>query len=231
MKEAYVYKVTRADDLSYIGITVNPKTRFKAHSRSNRFSIGIKSFEILHECDSYEIAEELEEKCIEFYNTFENGLNLTCDGKAGDGRINTLGHKYTDSSRKKMSDSAKRRGPNTIGFKFSEDTKEKWSEVRKGKRWGKAKLNDEQVLEIYNSFLNDTVKFDIDFVKRYVKSSQHSQIDMLSFDELVTKNGLPLSKEALYCNYYAEMYKVTSSAIRAIIKNKGVRCEPTTSKE
>jgi len=231
MKKSYVYKITRVDDMCYIGVTVNPDKRLYEHKRSARFSVGIKKFEILHECDSYDIAEDLEEQCISVYDTFENGLNLTRDGKAGDGTFNTLGHKYSQSSRDKMSDSAKLRGPTTIGFKFSEETKRNWSDSRKGKRWGKAKLDDAQASEIYSTFLNDSIEFDIEFVKTYVKASQQDQIENMTFDRLRSKNGKPLSKEVLYCNYYAEMHGVSSSAIRSIIKSQGVRCESTTGTE
>jgi predicted GIY-YIG superfamily endonuclease len=77
MAKAYVYKITRVDNLEYIGITVNCKKRFSDHSRSERFSLGIKNVEILKECDSYEEAEELEEYYISLYDTFNSGLNLS----------------------------------------------------------------------------------------------------------------------------------------------------------
>jgi predicted GIY-YIG superfamily endonuclease len=54
MQLVYVYKITRIDNLSYIGITTNTNHRFNVHRRSNRFKDGIKSIEILEECNSYE---------------------------------------------------------------------------------------------------------------------------------------------------------------------------------
>lgn len=71
-----VYKITRNDDLSYIGITTSFKNRLSYHKKSDRFSIGIKSYEILFE-GPYDICDLLEEHFIELHDTYKNGLNVT----------------------------------------------------------------------------------------------------------------------------------------------------------
>ena len=70
-----VYKITRNDDLSYIGITTSFKNRLSYHKKSDRFSIGIKSYEILFE-GPYDICDLLEEHFIELHDTYKNGLNV-----------------------------------------------------------------------------------------------------------------------------------------------------------
>ncbi len=71
-----VYKVTRIDNLAYVGITVKPKTRLWEHKKSKRFEMGIKTFEILFE-GSYQECWDKEEEFIKLHDTYKNGLNLT----------------------------------------------------------------------------------------------------------------------------------------------------------
>tara|TARA_B110000503_G_C7051735_1_gene372635 strand:+ start:72 stop:755 length:684 start_codon:yes stop_codon:yes gene_type:complete len=222
MKKSYVYKITRKDGLEYIGISVDVKRRFAVHEKSNRFAIGIDKKEILSECDSYEEAEDLEEKYISEYDTYNNGLNLTEDGKSSGGKFNTLGHKFSDKSKKKMSLSAKIRGPNTTGFKHSKETKENWSKSRKGKVFGTTKLNRDDWIFVYKCFRDDTIDFGVDYLKKFVKKTQRRNIDKFEFHELKGGNGKPLTKETLYANYFAEKYNMTQQAMRRIIKKKGV---------
>lgn len=234
MSKAYVYKITRVDGLQYIGITVNKENRFASHKKSDRFSIGIMDIEILKECDDYEEAESLEEFYIQKLDTFNSGLNMTPNGKGKNEntKFNTLGHKFSDDSRKKMSESAKRRGLNTPkGYKHSEETRKNWSEKRKGVYWGNnKKISDDDCLKIYESFLNDDVNFGKDFLKGIVKKSQIDQINELSFDEMISKNGKPLTKKIVYSHYYAERYNVTKEAIWNILQNKGERCDRSSKK-
>ena len=224
MTKAYVYKITRNDNLEYIGITVNYKNRIKTHSKSSRFLIGIKKYEILNECESYEEAEILEEFYIKKFNTYRNGLNLTMTGKGlNDGKFNTYGHIYSEDSKKKMSESAIKRGPNNIGVKHSDETKKRWSKNRKGKIYGPTKLTSQDWIDIYNTFINDTIDFDASFVYNFVKKTQRNNINDFKFSELKGGNGKPLTKETLYSNYLAEKYNVTQQLIRGIIKKNGIR--------
>jgi len=225
MCKSYVYKIIRNDGLEYIGITVNYKARIKSHLKSSRFAIGIKEFKILKECDTYKEAEQLEEVYIQQFNTYKNGLNLTPTGKGLNDteKFNTYGHKYSEESKKKMSDSAKKRGLNTpIGFKHSEDTKKHWSNVRKNKVYGPIKLTREQWLELYTEFKEDKIQFESDYIAKFVKKTQKLNVTHIPFSELKGGNGKPLTKETLYSNYYAEKFNVTPNAIRAVFKNKGI---------
>jgi hypothetical protein len=227
MSKSYVYMIERIDGLCYIGITIDPTKRFKAHLRSDRFSVGIKSTTIIKECATYKEAEDYEEYYINKFDTYNNGLNLTRTGKGmSDCKFNTLGHKYSETSRMKMSESAKRRGPNSVGYKHSAETKDRYSKIRKGKFWGKGKkIPDDIALDIYESYDKDTLSFDNNFIKRYLKKTQRGLIDHLEFEDMISPNGRPLSKLKLYGEHYAEIYGVTSQAITSIINSKGNRCE------
>jgi len=229
--KAYVYLIERIDGMCYVGITIDPKKRFRQHSRSDRFNIGIKSTKILEECDDYSMAENLEEYYINKLDTFKNGLNLTNTGKGmSDCKFNTLGHVFSEKSRLKMSKSAKKRGVNTTGYKFDDEVKERWSELRKNKYWGNnKKITDDEALIIYNTYANDELEFDVEFMKAYVKKTQRESIEDLPFNELSSPNGRPLSKMTLYAGHYAKVYDVTSATIRQIIDNNGVRCESASS--
>ena len=117
---AVIYKLTREDGLEYIGITNRLNGRLNNHKKSLRFSESrLVNHEILFE-GPYDECERLEEMFIEKYNTFESGLNCTRRGKGRsecDG-FNTLGFKFSEESRKKMSASAKARGPTNVGMKL-----------------------------------------------------------------------------------------------------------------
>lgn len=228
MKSTVVYKITRKDDMEYIGITVDRARRFKAHEKSNRFSIGIKNVEILAECDTYEEAEDLEEYYIEKYDTFNNGLNTTYNGKGKtpNCKFNTLGYVYSEESRTRMSESAKRRGATSTGWKHSDYNKKRWSEERSGKYFGNnKKVPDEDSKIIYESYVNNTITFSEDFIKKYVKKNHVDLVGKVELKELRSPNGKPLSLSTLYSHYYASKYNTTVQAIRRILKNKGIRCE------
>jgi hypothetical protein len=228
MNKTYVYKITRNDGLEYVGITINPKARKKSHLKSMRFAIGIKDFKILKECGTYKEAERLEEVYIQQFDTYENGLNLTLTGKGLNDieKFNTYGHKFSEKSKKKMSESAKKRGLNVpIGFKHSEDTKKHWSNIRKNKVYGPIKLTREQWLELYTEFKEDRIQFESEYIARFVKKTQKLNVCHIAFSELKSGNGKPLTKETLYSNYYAEKFNVTPQAIRVIFKNKGIMAD------
>lgn len=222
-RKTYVYKITRVDGLSYIGITVNPKKRFRSHSKSNRFSLGIEKIEILDVCENYEQAEDLEEEYISLFDTFKNGLNMTKNGRGRnkDGSFSTLGHIYSEKSKRKMSISAKKRGPTTIGYKHTSSSKKKMSDIRKGKSWGPRKIPIEDNIKIYEEYKNDKIIFENEFIKKYIKKTQRNDIDNLDFSDLRAPNGKPLNKKILYGYYYANIYGVSPVAIRKIIENEG----------
>lgn len=222
-----VYKIKRSDGLEYVGITSRPNIRFKEHKRSKRFKVGIDDITILAKVNTYEEAEDLEEMYIDMFDTFENGLNVTSNGrgKNPDCKFNTLGYEFSKDSRIQMSHSAKRRGSkHLVEYVFTDEDKKKMSNTRKGIYWGaNEKISEEQSKQIYNSYMDESLMFDQEFIMKFVKSSQKNDIDKLPFSELRSKNGKPLNNLTLYCHYYADKYGVTHQNIRRIINNKGTR--------
>lgn len=152
---AVVYKLTRDDGLEYIGITIRLKDRVRDHEKSPRFSVNkLERVEVLYEGE-YEECSRLEEVFIEKYNTYHTGLNCTRRGKGISecDKFNTKGFVYSSESRRKMSESAKRRTDRLRGFHHSTETREHWSNVRRGICFGKKKLDDAAVCEAYSNFL------------------------------------------------------------------------------
>lgn len=223
-----VYKMTRKDNLEYIGITIDLNKRMSAHSKHKRFLMGIKKVEILKTCDTYKEAEMLEEYYIQKFDTYNNGLNESIDGKGNhlSKNFTTYKFKFSEESRKKMSESAKKRverdGP-TIP-QFSEETKKKMSKNRKGICWGEKKISDKDSIMIYESYFNDSLTFDDEFIKSKIKKSQKHNYETLKFEELKTPGGQSLTKRSLYSSYYSEIFNVHKKTIDNIIKNKGARC-------
>lgn len=226
--QVYVYKITRVDDLSYIGMTLNTVSRFKTHKKSNRFKVGIKSIEILEECDSYETAEDLEEYYIDYFDTFKNGLNVTPNGKGKneDAKFNTLGHVFSVASRNKMSKAAKARGPNNTGYKHTEETKIMWSLKRKGRPAHNKKISNEIIEEMIASYKTDTLNLrsNYQYITEFVKKSQRSQVVFVQLENLKSPNGKPLSLATLYAKYYSEKYQYSASLIREYLTGERNRC-------
>lgn len=224
---AFVYMITRSDGLKYIGITTDVGRRLREHRKTKRFESGISSCEVLAECLTYSEAENLEEEFILAHNTYVNGLNMTRTGKGKSDteKFNTYGHRYSDESRQKMSDRhwSKRGGKSWnagVTGAFSEETKKKWSVIRSGKCWGKRAVDPTTAKEIQDAFEADSINFEPEFLKSLVKKSQASDIDNLQLDELISSNGRPLTKIAIYSYYFANKYNVTPAAIRNIITGK-----------
>lgn len=163
MEHTIVYKVTRSDRLSYIGITNDLHKRLGQHRRTKRFSSHpILFVEILAE---YQTREEalLNEACfIAEHQTFEKGLNETISGAGcghGSPLFTTLGYKYSAKSRQKMREAwveRKKRGDVRRGFTHSEETKRKMS-LRKRGRSKPIKFTEEavkQILLVYKEYPN-----------------------------------------------------------------------------
>lgn len=224
-----VYLLTRFDGLKYVGITTDFNRRLKQHSKSKRFEGGIHSSEILAVCDSYSDAQQLEEHFIRMYDTFASGLNMTETGKGknGDIRFNTYGVRHHTTTKAKMKDNhwSKRGHKSWHAGKrgvFSEDTKKRWSSIRSGKCWGKRTIDPETARHMIECFNNDSIVFDVDFLRMHVKKTQASCVHELELGELVSPNGRPLTRMALYCYFFSEKYGVTTSAIRSILTGKTV---------
>lgn len=137
------------------------------HARSSRFN-GEFEITVLNSFDSRKEAEYHEELYINYFKTFENGLNETPSGKGfghNSPKFTTLGFAYSEKSKQKMSESAKNRAKREGKEKRSLIAKRGWinggseyrkymSDIRKGKRLRKPKLTDEQVEEIKRDFEN-----------------------------------------------------------------------------
>lgn len=137
MKEFYIYKITRTDDLSYIGSTCHFKRRMDAHRRSERFRIGIKFIVVLDTCGENNV-EALEKVYIDFFDTFRFGLNMTETGGGLNktNKFSTYGMRHTKETRNKMVmawERKKQRGfVNNMGRKFSTETRKKNEQTTQG---------------------------------------------------------------------------------------------------
>lgn len=230
--KTYVYKITRNDGLEYIGITIRLNKRFKDHSRTERFKIGIEKIDILATCETYEEAEILEEKYIKEYNTFYDGLNVSINGKGNhlSGNFTTRGYKYSTESKNKMSKNhwSKRgfmswnKGKENA---YSDETKAKWSLTRKGFAWCDRKISLEDAKIILDNYKNNSIEFDSSFIVKFVKKTQVSNIENIPFEELITPNGKKLNMKKLYGEYYAVIFNVTPAAIYRILEGKTILAE------
>ena len=236
-----VYKITRNDDLSYIGITTSFKNRLSYHKKSDRFSIGIKSYEILFE-GPYDICDLLEEHFIELHDTYKNGLNVTFNGKGKSEthKFNTLGFKFSEESKKKMSESGKNRIKNAregngqhVVFlqKNSKETVAKMAKTKKGKPFSiKVQLEDRiKIRDDFNYWLHTVwptlpVTIVIDFISKKSKVDYNEGKIKFAKEASLAKAGGLLRP---WCVYY-ELNKsnlpsnLTKSGCINIIRGKFV---------
>lgn len=144
-KIGYIYKITAPNGKVYIGQTMNVKNRRYNYGK-NSFKLQVKlwnscqkykwspkdNFEIIEEClcgENKVYLNEREQYWINYYDSFKNGLNCN---EGGHGNI---GHKHSEESKQKMSNSAKkyseirslRLSKRMTGSKLSEKTKKKIS--------------------------------------------------------------------------------------------------------
>lgn len=219
-----VYKITRSDNEIYIGITKDPKVRFRRHELSERFAIGIKRIEILEEHDNRKDAEEAERKYIEYYDSFYNGLNDTIDGSGNhlSPNFTTLGKKLSEETRKNISKNhaAYKDGyvPSMLGKTHSKESKKRMSKNRKGKIFGPCKLID-YADTIRNEFLTG-VEFPIEFITLCVKNDDKALVGKTDIENLTMKSGHKLTYTSLFIKYYSEKYNCSKTAIRHLISGK-----------
>lgn len=187
------------------------------HKRSKRFIGHEFDIRILEESFDRSYIENRETYYISVYDTFNNGLNDTETGKGwghSSPKFNTLGYTFSEESRKKMSESAKKRCIANLEA-MSERSKKTWeneeyrkhqSKVRQGKRLRPPKLSDESVNEIrvlYNSLIKSYEQRCEDYNKEAVKLGR-----MLS-----TPHGI-------FAKEYHEKYNVSPTTIKNIVLNK-----------
>lgn len=88
-----IYKITNnINGKIYIGQSTRVKTRWEEHKNRPREAIGeaIKkygfenfTFEMIEECKEEQQLDEREKYWINYYNSYENGYNLTLGGNSG----------------------------------------------------------------------------------------------------------------------------------------------------
>lgn len=203
-----IYKITRDDGKQYIGTTIKRriKHRMCSHKHSSRFVGHEFTYEVLEESTSKEYIAMKEEYYIQMFNTFVDGLNESESGKGNHHAPNftTLGYKYSEHSRRKMSESAKLRmsrlGPPNKGKFHTQECKDLFSKMRKGKIHS-YKLSDQEYLKIRNEFSSIKNTFEI-------KKS---------------KNGKMLTEERQFAKTCAGKYNTTPNNIMKILLGKTLR--------
>jgi predicted GIY-YIG superfamily endonuclease len=198
----FVYKLTRNDDLEYIGITNDISRRLSQHKKSKRFNIGIKNISVLKIVENYEQAEELEEFFIEQYDTWKNGLNLTKSGKGlnEDCKFNTFGYKFSNESREKMKKNhwSKTGKYNPKGKKVSEKMIDHLRKIAK-ERSIRTKLNEQDIRSILLLYKS----------KPFIENVN-----------LIGANGKKINYETLFAKKYYLEFNITSAHVKNIILNK-----------
>ena len=206
-----VYKITRNDDLEYIGITTNLNDRIYRHSKSKRFKEGIKTVEVLEDFSTYQEAELKEEFYIQKYNTYRYGLNITPDGKGKnkDTKFSTFGMKHSSETKKKIGLRTKNRPNGMLGKKHSKSTKESWSKLRKGKVWGPVKFRESKVRDILNL---------------YATSPSISGVGETQ------KNGKKLPYDSAFAKKYHKEFNCTKAWLTKLLRGKFITWNPLVNK-
>ncbi len=233
-----VYMLTRADGLKYIGITKNLKGRINQHSKSSRFSqYQLIDYKILY-TGYYKDCERLEEYYIKKYNTYKNGLNMTESGKGKnkDCTFSTLGYKFSEESKKKMSDSHKKRiekegvGFRKGKFKHSKEAREKMSRDRKGKkRYYNISITDEEKQKMFSDFekwykeVEKNNYIIIDFI--YHKQAEEIRKGItFKIEDMLNVNKQKLSPYNIFTKLYYGLYgKISKGTMLIYLKGNYVK--------
>lgn len=191
------------------------KQRMGDHKRSKRFRDDEFTIEILEKSTDREYINEREEYWIQKLDTYKNGLNESWSGKGyghNSSNFTTQGYIFSEESRKKMSESAKKRCDSN---KMREISKSQWddpeirkhhSEIRKGKRLRKPKISDEVVAEIRNHYENEKIK---------------CEKEIKEYNETAKKKGWPQkTPSSHFARKYAEHYKCSNVTLKGIIEWK-----------
>lgn len=201
-----VYKITRDDGKIYIGTTYEKgyKSRMWQHKNSNRFKEHTFQVEILEQNTSYRYIEEREEFYVKLYDSYNNGLNKSIDGKGNhmSTKFTTKGYKFSNESRRKMSKIHKGCTPWNKGKTgvYDKDTLEKMSKKRKGIK-GFCKLDKKKVIEILTDF------------------NSHVFIDDERIGKIM-KNGKRMTYDRAFCKTYGKKYGLTEQCIYKLIKKE-----------
>jgi len=186
------------------------------HKRSKRFKgIGF-DYEILEESTNRSYIEKQEEYWIQKLDTYNNGLNESPNGKGwghNSSNFTTLGFIFSDESRKKMSESAKKRGGGSEQMRQlslnqwkNPEMRKHHSEIRKGKRLKPPKISDETVLKMRMHYDQEKTKCEEE-IKEYNKIAK-------------SKGWTLKTSSSHFARKYADYYKCSNVALKGIIEWK-----------
>lgn len=201
--EYLIYLITREDGQQYVGTTDtrNYKSRMRCHAITDRFKGYEFSTDILESSEDIAVHDK-EAFYIKVYDTFHNGLNSSIDGKGNHlaPSFTTRGYKFSDESKKKMSEAKKgktawNKGKTGI---YSEETIKRWSESRKG-RIHSSKLSKEDVIEIRRFYATLP---EVDGVGK------------------VMRNGKKMTYERAFSKEYCTQWDICEQNLYKIITNK-----------
>ena len=190
------------------------------HRSSERFYNDDFDFQILAEDTNRSKIEDLEEYYIQYYDTYNNGLNNTKGGKGfghNDPKFTTLGYTFTDDQRMKMSEAGKKRALRE-GFDVrSQRAKTAWkneeyrktqSEIRKNKRLSSPKVSDEDVVKIREDFHS-------------MESYLDEEVDRINKERhLKNPSWKKTNRERVFANKFCDRYGLTNTAIYGIVSYK-----------
>ena len=174
--------------------------------RSRRFREYKLSGVVLLFEGGYDECDAMEEYYINEYDTFKNGLNLTNRGKGKNlsNKFNTLGYKFSESSRKKMSQSAKERTDRLRGYKPSNSTRDIWKKQRKGKYFGERKIDSTLLIKEWEEFspteddMNNLIYKTIDGKSYYRNGREFNHYNgKLQLFKSIKSKELNVSKQAI----------------------------------
>jgi hypothetical protein len=196
-----VYKITRSDNEIYVGKTSKKRLnkRMYDHRRSKRFIGHTFSYEIVFESSSHNEILLQEKQFIQKYDSFSKGLNNSIDGSGNHNspKFTTLGLKFSDETRKKISQKAKG-NKRALGLKHKKETKEKWSDIRKGKVWSK--------------------KFDESHIRNLLITFKNAP----KMQTTTSKNGRPLTHIRNFCITNAHFFNMSPKTMHNILSGKTI---------
>jgi len=193
------------------------KQRFGDHKRSKRFKDCGFDYQILEESADRSYIERQEEHYINKYDTYQNGLNESPQGKGwghNSSNFTTLGYVFSDESRQKMSLAAKKRAQREDPRLRSTRSKNNWlnpvyakkqSDARKEKRLRPLKVSDENVAEIRALYEQE-------------KHQIEKQLIVIN-EERKRKNAgwKPLKVHSEFAKKYCNKYNVTKNFIVGVV--------------
>lgn len=245
-----VYMHTTPNGKRYIGITCRNvskrwrngdgyKTQRVFYRAISKYGWVNISHEVLHTGLSENAAKDKEKELIARYNATDSqfGYNVTAGGDGMSGytcteehrenlRESHLGQKWTDESRKKLSESLKGHPSYTLGMKFNEGTRRKISEALKGRpvseetrrriseaQKGKA-LSEEHYQNLCKAMKNEETRHKMSEAQKGRKISEETRRKISE-----TRNRKPVAQFDKEMNFIAD-YPSICDAAKAIDGSK-----------